>query len=166
MLRARGIEAPYSSNALRDFMDRRHKGTSLGSPIMRHLVPSLLLAVGVLHAADTTDANRYVLPVAAGVVVKPIFTVGELPTGSTYQMVGIPDGLGAYDNGDGTLATFCCWCCCCWLLLLTVMIDLFSQTTLRWVGLIDNFLSSVVVGDCVVTSLVALSTPQLMSADC
>ena len=69
---------------------------------MRALVPSVLLAVAALHAADTTDANRYVLPVAAGVVVKPIFSVGETPTGSAYQMVGIPDGLGAYDNGDGT----------------------------------------------------------------
>ena len=103
MLRAGGITAPYSSNAPRDFMGRRHQDMTSGSPIMRHLVPSLLLlAVGVLHAADTTDANRYVLPVAAGVVVKPIFTVGESPTASTYQMVGIPDGLGAYDNGDGT----------------------------------------------------------------
>jgi len=69
---------------------------------MRLLVPSVLLAAAALQAADTADTNRYVLPVAGSVVVKPIFTVGESPTGSSYQMVGIPDGLGAYDNGDGT----------------------------------------------------------------
>ena len=38
----------------------------------------------------------------AGVSTRSILTVGDAPSGSSYQMVGIPDGLGAYDNGDGT----------------------------------------------------------------
>ncbi len=49
----------------------------------------------------------YLLSVAEGVSVTPLFTVGDSvntkPDGSTpYRMVGIPDGLGAFDNGDGT----------------------------------------------------------------
>jgi hypothetical protein len=54
-----------------------------------------------------TAAQAYVVPVATGVVTVPIMTVGETvnakPDGVTpYRMVGIPDGLGAFDNGDGT----------------------------------------------------------------
>jgi hypothetical protein len=40
-----------------------------------------------------------------GIVTKSILTTGDsVPKagGGTYRMVGIPDGLGAYDNGDGT----------------------------------------------------------------
>jgi hypothetical protein len=49
----------------------------------------------------------YVVRSQSGVVTKSIFTVGDSvnnkPDGVTpYRMVGIPDGLGAYDNGDGT----------------------------------------------------------------
>jgi hypothetical protein len=51
----------------------------------------------------------YLLSVAEGVSVTPLFTVGDSvntkPDGSTpYRMVGIPDGLGAFDNGDGTFS--------------------------------------------------------------
>lgn len=48
----------------------------------------------------------YLVPVAAGVTTKTLFTVGNTvnnkPNGTPYRMVGIPDGLGAFDNGDGT----------------------------------------------------------------
>jgi hypothetical protein len=48
----------------------------------------------------------YLTPVAAGVTTKALFTVGDSVNakadGSPYKMVGIPDGLGAFDNGDGT----------------------------------------------------------------
>lgn len=41
-----------------------------------------------------------------GVVTKAILTVGDSvnlkPNGDPYRMVGIPDGLGAFDNGDRT----------------------------------------------------------------
>jgi len=48
------------------------------------------------------------LPVEPGVVTSSLITVGDSvnlkPDGITpYRMVGIPDGLGAFDNGDGTL---------------------------------------------------------------
>jgi hypothetical protein len=54
----------------------------------------------------TSSAASYLVPVASGVMTKAILTVGDAvgtkPNGSPYRLVGIPDGLGAYDNGDGT----------------------------------------------------------------
>ena len=45
-------------------------------------------------------AAAYIVPIAPHVRVVPILTAGESVNG--YRMVGIPDGLGAFDNGDGT----------------------------------------------------------------
>ena len=48
----------------------------------------------------------YLVPTAAGITTKALFTTGDTvntkPDLSPYRMVGIPDGLGAFDNGDGT----------------------------------------------------------------
>ncbi|MFN8438520.1 MAG: esterase-like activity of phytase family protein [Cytophagales bacterium] len=53
------------------------------------------------NASISTASTPYVSPVASGVEAKAILTVGEeAPNG--YKMVGLPDGLGAYDNGNGT----------------------------------------------------------------
>ncbi len=49
--------------------------------------------------ADATDA--YVHSVHPGWEVRPLITVGEAAANG-YPMVGVPDGLGAFDNGDGT----------------------------------------------------------------
>ncbi|MHC5597331.1 MAG: lamin tail domain-containing protein [Nostoc sp.] len=54
-----------------------------------------------------SSATPYIIPTASGVSFTSIFTVGDSvnnkPDGTTpYRMVGIPDGLGAFDNGDGT----------------------------------------------------------------
>lgn len=52
-------------------------------------------------------AAPYLVPSAGGVTTTPLLTVGDArpetgnPAGS-YRMAGIPDGLGAYDNNDGT----------------------------------------------------------------
>jgi Ca2+-binding RTX toxin-like protein/phosphodiesterase/alkaline phosphatase D-like protein len=72
-------------------------GTSIG--------PSNRLSTG-----DTsTTASPYVIPTSpgSGVNITSILSVGNtVPlTGNSatnYTMVGIPDGLGAFDNGDGT----------------------------------------------------------------
>jgi len=40
------------------------------------------------------------VPAVPGIVTKSILTTGDSVGG--YRMAGIPDGLGAYDNGDGT----------------------------------------------------------------
>ena len=49
----------------------------------------------------------YLLPTQPGVVTVSVLTAGDSvnlkPDGMTpYRMVGIPDGLGAFDNSDGT----------------------------------------------------------------
>ena len=77
----------------------------------------LLVAVLTLTTVGSALANAisgasssqspYIIPSQPGVVTKAILTVGDSanfkPDGITpYRMVGIPDGLGAYDNGDGT----------------------------------------------------------------
>ena len=43
----------------------------------------------------------YIVAIAQGWQVKPIMTVGETAANG-YAMVGVPDGLGAYSNADGS----------------------------------------------------------------
>lgn len=60
----------------------------------------------------STGSTPYILPIASGVSLTSILTTdntGSNPDdtvpkvgGGTYGMDGIPDGLGAFDNGDGT----------------------------------------------------------------
>src|SRR5215216_5798823 len=55
----------------------------------------------------SSSESPYIVRSVPGIVVKSILTVGDSvnfkPDGVTpYRMVGIPDGLGAFDNGDGT----------------------------------------------------------------
>jgi Alkaline phosphatase PhoX len=77
------------------------------------LVGVLVSTAGVAHAAPgggagpSSSQSPYLLPSEPGIVTKSILTVGDSvntkPDGVTpYRMVGIPDGLGAFDNGDGT----------------------------------------------------------------
>ncbi len=65
------------------------------------------LAVMALQApawADNTGPSTttapYLQPAASSVRITSILTTGDTIGG--YKMGGIPDGLGAYDNGDGT----------------------------------------------------------------
>jgi hypothetical protein len=69
----------------------------------------LLLAVPLLlsstiqaqtYTGPSSSQTPYVVPVATGVKITSILTTGDSVGG--YKMVGIPDGLGAYDNYDGT----------------------------------------------------------------
>jgi len=58
-------------------------------------------------SGPSSSESPYVIRGEPGVVIKSILTVGDSvnlkPDGVTpYRMVGIPDGLGAFDNGDGT----------------------------------------------------------------
>src|SRR5262245_2379420 len=63
-----------------------------------------LSLVGAMIASAVTAGSAtqspYVLPVLPAVQTASILTVGDSVNG--YRMVGIPDGLGAVDNGDGT----------------------------------------------------------------
>ena len=81
--------------------------------------PAIALAAGAVLAVSGTaiakksgpdpvsSSSAYVLPTTAGVETTALLTVGDSvnlkPDGVTpYRMVGIPDGLGAFDNRDGT----------------------------------------------------------------
>src|SRR5262249_39073132 len=52
------------------------------------------------EARDVPTASAYLVPVNAAVSTQSILTVGD--SVGSYRMVGVPDGLGAFDNGDGT----------------------------------------------------------------
>lgn len=71
----------------------------------------VLASVGSIAIANTitspsSSQSPYIVRSVPGVVTKAILTVGDSvnnkPDGTPYRMVGIPDGLGAFDNGDGT----------------------------------------------------------------
>ena len=53
-----------------------------------------------MATGPSTTQTPYILPIATGVTTTSILSVGDAVNG--YKMAGIPDGLGAYDNGDGT----------------------------------------------------------------
>jgi hypothetical protein len=72
-------------------------------------------AVAVVAAAvplggstgPSSSQSPYVVRSKPGVVLQSILTVGDAvpkagAAGDVYRLVGKPDGLGAFDNGDGT----------------------------------------------------------------
>jgi hypothetical protein len=75
----------------------------IGATLLAAATPALAQFQG-----PSSSRAPYVLPIAPGVTTTSILTTGDaVPlTGATgggqYRMGGIPDGLGAYDNGDGT----------------------------------------------------------------
>ena len=62
----------------------------------------------VATATGTTSIKPYVVPIGDDYEIKALFSVDDrVPLldgapGQQYRMVGIPDGLGAHPNGDGT----------------------------------------------------------------
>jgi hypothetical protein len=56
----------------------------------------------LLYAQASMAAPVYITPVDKGWQVNPIITVGEAAANG-YAMVGVPDGLGAYANADGSM---------------------------------------------------------------
>ncbi len=63
------------------------------------------LSAQSLIQGPSSSQTSYLTPTAQGWSATAIMTVGDrvggLPSG--YMFAGIPDGLGAYDNGDGTM---------------------------------------------------------------
>ena len=61
---------------------------------------------GPVPGGGFSSAAPYIVPVAPGVSTRAILTVGDSvnakPDGTPYRMVGLPDGMGAFDNSDGT----------------------------------------------------------------
>lgn len=70
------------------------------------LAPVLLAtsagAASIVTTGPSSTQSPYLLPIAPGVTNTSLLTVGDAAANG-YRMVGIPDGLGAYDNGDGTI---------------------------------------------------------------
>jgi hypothetical protein len=71
------------------------------------LLPSTAAAAPGTETGPSSSQSPYIVPTTPGVITKSILTVGDFvntkPDGVTpYPLVGIPDGLGAFDNGDGT----------------------------------------------------------------
>jgi hypothetical protein len=80
---------------------------------LRHLTPiaagglAAVLTVGSASAAapgsstgPSTSTSPYLVRYTPGITTRSVMTTGDAVDG--YRMVGIPDGLGAFDNGDGT----------------------------------------------------------------
>jgi hypothetical protein len=73
------------------------------SRLLTAVVNVALVAMAVPAMADqgpSTSTAPYVQPIVPGVQFTSILTTGDVIGG--YKMGGIPDGLGAYDNEDGT----------------------------------------------------------------
>lgn len=67
-------------------------------------IHAALAAMSMQVSADqgpSTMTAPYLVPIAPQVEFTSILTTGDVVGG--YKMGGIPDGLGAYDNGDGTI---------------------------------------------------------------
>ena len=60
------------------------------------------LGAAPMSTGPNSSDSPYLIPVAPGVTNTALLSVGDAADNG-YRMVGIPDGLGAYDNGDGTI---------------------------------------------------------------
>lgn len=72
---------------------------------------ALIVGAGDPLGAFLTPVVQYAKPVGTEYEIKPLLSVGEsVPDTSEpwkqYQMVGIPDGLGAHRNRDGTVTVY------------------------------------------------------------
>ncbi len=65
--------------------------------VLLKLIRNGRLSIGVDFEKSSSP---YLLPTATGVITKDLLTTGDSVGG--YRMGGIPDGLGQFDNGDGT----------------------------------------------------------------
>ena len=80
---------------------------------MRRIVLAVVLATVAAVVASVASASHeegfktarpaQLVPMEPGVIVDPILSVGDIVPGTTYQMSGIPDGLGAYKDSDNRI---------------------------------------------------------------
>jgi Bacterial protein of unknown function (DUF839) len=84
---------------------RRMRVLGLGG-LLAGATATVAVAAAGAETGPSSSQSQYLLGSQPGIVTKSILTVGDSandkPDGSPYRMVGIPDGLGAFDNGDGT----------------------------------------------------------------
>lgn len=84
---------------------RRTPSTMLGVATVATLVTTPLLTGAAVAApaaktGPSSSDSPYLVRTTPGVTTTSVLTVGDQVGG--YSMVGIPDGLGAFPNGDGT----------------------------------------------------------------
>ncbi len=82
------------------FLQHFLRGVCLAAPVC-----GLSLASAQTYTGPSSSQSPYLVPVAPGVVSVSVLTVGDAvnfkPDGVTpYRMVGIPDGLGAFETED------------------------------------------------------------------
>lgn len=82
-------------------MQRRARriGVTMGAVVVVGLVAAVTAFANAITGPSSSQ-SPYVLRSQPGVVTRSILTAGDSVGG--YRMVGIPDGLGAFDNGNGT----------------------------------------------------------------
>jgi hypothetical protein len=57
----------------------------------------------MMPTGPSTAQTPYLVPTTVGVSFTSIISAGDALPGTTKKFVGIPDGIGAFDNGDGTI---------------------------------------------------------------
>jgi hypothetical protein len=57
-------------------------------------------------SSETKPVDAWIKPTKDGWLVTPLLNVGDEVGETGYRMVGVPDGLGVLDNGDGTLSIY------------------------------------------------------------
>ena len=78
---------------------KRRIGVATGAAAVSAIAAAA--AFGHAKTGPSSSQSPYVVRAQPGVTTKAILTVGDA-AGNGYRMVGIPDGLGAYDSGHGT----------------------------------------------------------------
>jgi len=77
----------------------------MASGLVALTATALTISPAAAAAGPSSSQSNYLVPTAAGVDFTSMLTTGDtVPKvgGGNYVMAGIPDGLGAFDNGDGT----------------------------------------------------------------
>ncbi len=116
-----GATAPFNvdeeTSGIIDMQDILGPGMFLSADQAHYLIPNAAVEGGQLFTlfnpdtynsfvktagtGPSTTKSPYVLPTTPGVITTAILTTQDT-TSTGYMMAGIPDGLGAFDNGDGT----------------------------------------------------------------
>lgn len=66
-----------------------------------------ILGLSTTSIAEQVEPTKpWIKPEKEGWYVMPLLNVGDRVGNTGYRMVGVPDGLGVLDNGDGTLSIF------------------------------------------------------------
>jgi len=81
-------------------VNSRKRRALVGALVATAAALAAATALGNAITGPSSSQSPYVVRSQPGVVTKAILTVGDSVGG--YRMVGVPDGLGAFDNGDGT----------------------------------------------------------------